>query len=99
MLEDGHARRRRDPAHELFAAARDDEVDEIVELEEHRHRGAIDGVHELDGVRRPAHLLQGLGQDGGDEAVRLEGFAATAQDHRVARLDAQSGRVGRHVGP
>src|SRR5438034_7250302 len=88
-----------DPPHELLAAPRDDQIDEIGELEQPGHGLAVGRVDELDGVRRPARLLQGLGQDGRDHRIRLERLAAAAQHYRVARLHAETGGVGGDVGP
>jgi hypothetical protein len=76
VLEHGHARCLVDPAHEVLASARDDEVDESVQLQERAHGGAVGRVDELDRRRRRPHLLQGLGQHGRDQRIRFDGFAA-----------------------
>ena len=97
VLEDGHARALRHPPDEILAAARDDEVEQAVQLEHHRHRFAVGDVHELDGLRRRARLFEGLGQHGRDERIGLDGLAASAQQHGVAGLHAKAGRVRGHV--
>src|SRR3989454_976188 len=99
VLEHGHARALGDPAYELLAAARDDEVDVPVLLEHGRHRLAIGDVDELDRLGRRAGLLERLGQHGRDEGVGLDRLAAAAEQHRIARLHAETGRVGGDVGP
>ena len=99
VLEHGHARARSDPADELLAAARDDQVDEAGELQERRDRLAVGGVDELDRVGGPARFVHGLGEHGRDHRVRLDRLAPAPKDRRVARLEAQAGGVGGHVRP
>src|SRR2546422_3537589 len=83
----------------LLAAPRDDQVDQVVQLEERRDRPTVGGVDELDRVGRPARLLHRLGEHCGDHRVRLNRLAAAAEDHRVARLDAQARGGGGDVRP
>ncbi len=60
--------------------------------------GAIDRRDELDGLLGQAAGDKLVGQDAMERAVGVDGFLAAAQDHRVAALDAEGGRVDRHVG-
>ena len=99
VLEHRHARALGDPAHELFTAARDDEVEIPVLLEHGRHRLAIGHFEELDGLGRRASLFQRLGQHGGDQRVGLDRLAAAPQQHGVAGLHAEPGGIGGDVRP
>ena len=46
-----------------------------------------------------ARVGQGRLQQPGQRRVGMQGLAAAAQNHRVARLDAEDGRVDGHIGP
>src|SRR5919108_661280 len=62
-------------------------------------RGAIGGRHELDSVFRQLRRLQAFDQAGMDSGRRIERVRASAQDHRVTRLEAQRAGIGCHVRP
>ena len=99
VLQHGHAGVAAHPPHQLLAAARDDQIDELVELEQRGHRGAVRGVDELHRLGGRPHLLERLGQDRRDRDVRLDRLAASAKHDRVPRLHAETGGVGGDVRP
>ena len=81
------------------AAARHDHVDGAVEAAQHgADRRPVGRGHELDGVLRQA----GLAQPGGEASVNRRGAAVrvgpAAQDHRIARLEAERAGVGGDIG-
>src|SRR6185503_17128685 len=88
VLDHGDPRLAGEALDQLLAAARHHDVDVFAQRDELAYRGAVGGVDELD---RGAHA-------GGDGAVRPQHFRAAAQDGGVARLEAQRGGVGGHVG-
>ena len=99
VLDHRDARVLGDEADEPLAAARDAQVDQLVEHDELRDRFTIGDRYELDGFGRQ---LRG-GEPGlhraKQRAIGLERLAAAAQDARVAGLEAQRGGIGRDVGP
>ena len=56
-------------------------------------------VDELHGVGRQPGVAQAVGQHAMQGQVGVQRLAAAAQDDGVAALDAQAGRVHRHVRP
>ena len=98
VLEDGHRRPLRDQPHELLAPPRNDEVEVAIEREHRHDGGAVGRVDVLDGVGGQARLLDRLGEDLRDDRVGLERLAASAQQHRVAGLEAEPGGVRGDVG-
>ncbi len=55
--------------------------------------------HQLHGVGRQPGVAQAVGQNAMQGDVGVQRLAAAAEDDGVAALDAQAGRVHRHVGP
>ena len=99
MFDDGHLGLGRHAANQPLAAARNRQVDVLRQRQKLAHRVAVGRAHQLHGVRRQADFLGRLGEQLDDRLARMDRFLAAAQDHRVARLDADRRRVGRHVGP
>ena len=99
MLEHGHRGTLRDQSHELLAAAGNDEVDEAVEGEHGHDGGAVGGVHDLHRIGGESGLLHGFGEHLGDGGVGLQRFAAPAQQHGIARFQAEPRGIGGDVGP
>jgi len=89
MLDDGNGGVLRHEADEALAAARNDAVDESVELEQRGERGAVGRGDELDGVGGQAGMRERLLHEGGEGGVGVKDFLAAAEDHRIARLHAE----------
>ncbi len=86
------------PRDQALAAARHDQVDELGGFQQRAHRGAIgsrDQLHHIGGQPCGDDALHDGGMDGPVAFLRL---AAAAQDHRIARAQAQSRGVSRHIG-
>ena len=98
VLDDRDGGVLRDEADERFAAAGDDAVDELVELEEVVERGAVGGGDELDGVGGQAGLGEGALDERGEGGVGVEDLLAAAEDGGVAALQAEDGAVDGDVG-
>ena len=58
----------------------------------------IRGRHQLGRIGGQTGFFQGLAQQGGQGGVGVQGLAAAAQDHGIARFQAEDGRVDGHVG-
>ena len=82
---------------ELFPAPGDDQIEVARQIQQRGDRRPVGVLDELDRVGGRADLLEGLRQHGGDLRVGLDGFAAAAEHHGVAGLQAEAGRVGRDV--
>ena len=87
-----------DEADEALAAARDEAVDVLVELEQRVERGAVGRGDELHGVGGQAGGGERLLHEGGEGGVGVEDFLAAAQDRGVAALQAEDGAVDGDVG-
>ena len=99
MSEHGHPRFLLHPRDQALAAARHDQVDIFGRLQQRAHRGPIGRGHQLHHVGRQARRDDPLQHSGVDGAVALLRLAAPAQDHRIARAQAERGRIRRHIGP
>ena len=98
MLQYRHRRLARHHADQIFAAAGDDEVDVLIHLE-HQFDGVAAGPgQQLHRAVGDARLDRRLVEETGKELVALEGVAAAAQDHGVARLERDAGGVDGDVG-
>ena len=96
-LDDRDGRLLHHRLNEPLAAARDEHVHITVQMHE-RLRALMRRVgHELDGVRRDRRLLQRRAHDLRQRDVGADGFLAAAQQHGVARFQAQPRRIRRHV--
>ncbi len=65
----------------------------------HAHRRAIGGGHEANRAGGQIGLGEPRDQAFVNRARRMKALRAAAQDRSVARLETQSPRVGRHIGP
>src|SRR5205823_1553725 len=83
---------------ETFTAARDDEIDEAVELQQVADGGPVRRGDELHRVLGQSLRRQRLLEDAVQGGVRVESFFAAAEDDGVAALDAQAGGIDRDVG-
>ena len=100
MSDHRHARLLLHALDQIPAAARHDHVDVVRHLGEHvAHRRAIDGRHPLDAPGRQAGDAQALLQTGVDGRIGIRALRTAAQDHAVARLQAQTAGIGRDVRP
>ena len=100
MREHRHARVRLHTRDQALAAARHDHVNAAVEPGQHQaHRLAIGDRHQLNGGLGQTRRLQPARQAFGDGAARCQTVRAAAQDHGVARLEAQTARIRGHVRP
>ena len=97
-LDDRHGGVLHHELDEPGAAAGDDDVDLLVEVEHLAHHGAIRRVHEADGALRHAGLSAGRQHGLHQGGVGAQGLAAAAQDGGVAGLEAEGGHVHRDVG-
>jgi hypothetical protein len=93
----GNLRFAREALDELLAAARHDDVDEPGHGDELAHRGAVGGLYHLHRGLGQARAFQARAHALGDRQVGAQRLGAAAQDAGVARLQAQSRGVGRHV--
>ena len=98
MLEHRDSALGGDPLDQAAPAARNDDVDHAGHGEHFADRGAVARRHELNTARGQARRREPAPQTGGDGARRMEALGAAAQDHRVARLEAQAAGVGGDVG-
>ena len=99
MLDDRHLGLGGDAANQPLAAARNRQVDVLGHRQKLADRRAIGRAHQLHGIGRQADFVGRLGQQLDDRLAGVHRFLAAAQDHGVARLDANRRRVGRHVRP
>ncbi len=99
VLHHGHPRPLRHRADERRSAARDREVDEVVELQQGEGRRAVRRRHDLRGRRGEPGLREPLRERRGERERGAERVGAGAQDGRVPALQAERGRVDRHVRP
>ena len=94
-----HARLLLHPRHQTLAAARHDDVEILAHPGKHvADCGPIGGGHELDARRRQPRRLEPLRQAGIHRGVGMPALGAAAQDHCVARLQAQRAGIRGHVG-
>ena len=84
-------------ADETGSTTGDHEVDRVVQLKHHVDRRAIGRGQDRDRVLRNAFVASRRAQLGPQRLVRMERLAPAAQDHGVARLEAERRRVDRHV--
>ncbi len=97
VLDHRHPRMFGNEADQAFAAARNRQIDQFMQLQQFQHRfSAQVGQH---GHRRRWHAigLERARQRLGDGCVGMDRFGATAQDHAIAGLQAQRSRFGGHV--
>ena len=99
MLENRNRRFFHDGSNQPLAAARDDDVDVVVELQERRQERAVGGFDELHGGRINFHLRERFGDNGRDGRVGVHGLFSAAKDDGVAGFEAESGGVAGDVGP
>ncbi|MPN19170.1 hypothetical protein SDC9_166536 [bioreactor metagenome] len=97
MFQHRHGRFGADQPDQFLSAARNDQIEAAVHLEQHRNRRAVGPRHKLDGSVRQAAFDRRLVEQFRQKQVRAERLAAAAQNHRVARLEADSGGVHRDV--
>jgi hypothetical protein len=96
MAHDGHAGVALDRTHQLVAAARDDEVDEAVLIQQ---RGdLVARLHRLHEVARQARAAEGLGDEAREHGGRVRRLAAALENGGVARLDGERGNVHHDLG-
>ena len=99
MLDHRHPRMLGDEADQAFAAARDRQIDDVVELQQFDHRLAAQVVDQGQRSGRYAGIDQRTLQRRGDRSVAADRFGTAAQDHAVAGLQAQRRGVGGDVRP
>ncbi len=82
---------------QALAATRHDDVHVLRHGDQGADSGAVGGVDHLHAVVRQTSASQAFLDQPGQGAVAMNGFRTAAQDGGVATLDAQAGRVHRHV--
>ena len=87
-----------DALDQALAAARNDQVDELRHGDQLGDRLAIDGLHQLHGLRGQAGLRQRLLHQPRQGLVGGDRFRTAAQDAGIAALDRQAGGLDGHVG-
>ena len=97
MLEHGDGRILDHCTDEALAAAGDDQVDVLVELEQLRNQDPVGGLHQLHGRRVDVRLAQGFSDERRNGLVGMDRLFAAAEDDGVAALEAQRGRVAGDV--
>ncbi len=97
VLDHRDAGRLHDLADQARPAARNHQVDETVGPEQGLERRTVGGGHDHHGVLGNARIPRGRAQLLAERQVRPDRFRAAAQDHGVARLHAERGRVDRDV--
>ncbi len=96
--DDWNARILTDKPDESLATARDNEVDRARLVQQIAHRLPIAGRQHLDRICGQTGTLDRIADDRENGGIRPRRVRAAAKDHRVAGLQAQRARVGRHVG-
>mmetsp|Transcript_28776 Transcript_28776/g.54625 ORF Transcript_28776/g.54625 Transcript_28776/m.54625 type:complete len:451 (-) Transcript_28776:2150-3502(-) len=97
--KDGNTRLALHQPHKTLAATGHNHIDGVGHGQHFAHRGAVAGGHKLHGVLRQVCVAQALLQSRVDGFGRMKPFGAAAQDHRIARLEAQRAGICRHIGP
>ncbi len=85
-------------ADQILAAARDNQIDILFQLQQLVDQCVIFKLDDLHRVRRHARLSAGFAQHRADGLIGMMRFTAAAQDHRVAGLETESRRVSGDVG-
>ena len=96
-VDHGHARHGADRLLQALAAARDDQVDDALELRELLELLAAAAGHERERALREPRALGRFARDPRQHGVRVRRRRGPAQQHRVAGLQAQRRGVDRHV--
>ncbi|ABA49903.1 hypothetical protein BURPS1710b_3448 [Burkholderia pseudomallei 1710b] len=99
VLDHRHARLVDQPLDQALAAARHDHVDVFGHRDQLADRRPIGRADDLHRVLRQPRRRQPFADQLRERGVRFERLRAAAQDRRVAGLQAQRGRVDRHVRP
>ena len=99
MLQHRHARSCADAPNQTFAAARYDQVDLAVHLQQLPNGGTVRGRDELDGITGQAGLVQAILKNGMQSDIGVHRLLAAPQDDGIAAFDAQARRVHRDIGP
>ena len=97
VLDHGNLALFHDGADQAFAAAGNHEVDAVVTLQEHAHQVVARFGHELHGVFANAVCGKRFVENPGEALRGVERFLAAAQNHGIARLEAEACAVNRHV--
>ena len=79
VLEHRHFRFGGDPADQSLAAARNDEVDALIQLQQMADRVAVRRRHQLDGVGRQTAVCQTFLENAMQGGVGVQRFLAAAQ--------------------
>ncbi len=84
-------------ADQILAAARDNQIDIIFQLQQLVDQCVIFKLDDLHRVRRHARLGAGFAQHRADRLIGMMRFTAAAQDHRIAGLETECRRIGGDV--
>jgi len=98
MLDHGDPRLADHGPDEVLAPPGDDEIDVLLELQQDVDGLAVHHGDELDGVFGQPLDPEHAAQDRAQGPVGMDRLGAAPEDDRVAGLQAQGRRVGRHVG-
>ena len=87
-----------DAGDQRLAATRDDDVDQAMGLQHGANGGPVLCGDKLDGVGGQPGRDEASLERGKDRTIAMDGFASPAQQRGIARCQAQSGGIGRHIG-
>ncbi|MNN17092.1 hypothetical protein D3C81_1302620 [compost metagenome] len=99
MLDHRHTRVLGDKTDQAFAAARNRQVDDVVELQQFQHGLAAQVFDQRQRRFRQAGVAQCALQACRNGGVGMDRLRAAAQDHAVTGLDAERCGIGGHVRP
>ena len=94
----GHAGLVADQFDQPASAARDHQIDEFIGLEQRSDGVAVGRADRLHRILGQAGSFQPGAHAIDDHARRIAAFAAAAQDHRIARFEAERAGVGADIG-
>ena len=97
MLDNGHAGFRADAGNERFAAARNNHVNQIRQLQHRAHAVAAGVFHKAHGVFRQPRFAQSLLDKLCQRHIAVKCLAAAAQDAGVARFQAQCSGIHGYI--
>ena len=98
VLDHRNRRLTADALDESLTTPRHDDVDVFIELQQCSPRGSVGHLNQLHCLWRQVHTPECAGNARGDGFVGMKRLGSTAQDARVARLQAETRGIRRHIG-
>src|SRR6185437_12195121 len=99
MLQDGNCRILHDRADQALAAARNDQIDVSIELEQMWNERSISRLDKLHRSRIDLRVAQGITDNASNRTIGIERFLAAAQDDGIAALKTQRRSIARYIWP